>query len=86
LITEDEIQGSDMPRIKIVYSSSINHDTFFHKKKLLKPAPKASFTRLFGAFYPLDREKTQFFFAAKDRFLNSLKPGLAAIFLPFFWM
>ena len=35
-----------------------SHATFCHEKKLLKPAPKASFKKLFGVFYPHALEKT----------------------------
>jgi len=47
-----------MPRTRIVGIASTNHATFFHEKKLLEPAPKASFTKLLGVFYPLALEKT----------------------------
>jgi hypothetical protein len=48
-----------MPRTRIVGIASTNHAMLFYEKKLLKPAPKASFMKLFGVFYPHALEKTQ---------------------------
>jgi len=50
-----------MPRTRIAGIASRNHATFCHEIKLLNPAPKASFTKLFAVFYPLDKEKTHFY-------------------------
>jgi hypothetical protein len=56
-----------MPRIRIVGIASTDHATFFHKKKLLKPASIARFTKLFAVFYPLDREKTLYILASSAK-------------------
>ena len=36
-----------------------SHAKYFHEKILLKPAPRASFAKLFGVFYPHALEKTR---------------------------
>jgi hypothetical protein len=53
-----KILRSGMPRTRVNEIVSTNHATFLHEKKLVKPVPKASFTRLLCVFYPLGREKT----------------------------
>jgi len=57
-MTADESRRSEMSLKGIAEIPSTNHATFSQERKLQKPAPKASFTRVRADFYPLAKEKT----------------------------